>query len=80
MRAGVLGAVCGVIGSMQATEVIKEILGIGESLSGFLIIVDGLDGMLRKIRVRRDPACPLCGAAPSIVATSAGSVDVRPRA
>lgn len=80
VRAGVLGAVCGVIGSMQATEVIKEILGIGESLSGFLIIVDGLDGMLRKIRVRRDPACPLCGAAPSIVATSAGSVDVRPRA
>lgn len=65
-QAGVLGALCGVIGSLQATEVIKEILGIGESLAGFLLVLDGLDARVRKIRVRRDPACPLCGEAPTI--------------
>lgn len=66
-EAGVLGAFCGVVGSLQATEVIKEVLGIGESLSGSLLLVDGLSARFRKVRVRSDPECPLCGEAPSII-------------
>jgi adenylyltransferase/sulfurtransferase len=60
-EAGVLGAMCGMAGSLQATEVIKEILGIGESLSGSLLICDGLTTTFRKIAIKPDPACPLCG-------------------
>jgi molybdopterin-synthase adenylyltransferase len=66
-EAGVLGAFCGAIGSLQATEVIKEVLGIGVSLSGWLLVVDALSATWRRIRVRRDPHCPLCGDAASIV-------------
>lgn len=65
-EAGVLGALCGAIGSIQATEVLKEILGIGEGLSGWLMLCDGLSAETRKIRVPADPGCPLCGAAPAI--------------
>jgi adenylyltransferase/sulfurtransferase len=65
-EAGVLGAFCGVVGSLQATEVIKELLGIGESLAGWLLVCDGLRGTFRRIRVRPDPACPLCGEHPAI--------------
>ncbi len=65
-EAGVLGAFCGVIGSLQATEVLKELLGIGESLSGSLLVIDGLLARFRKVAVKADPACPLCGRAPSI--------------
>lgn len=65
-EAGVLGAFCGVIGSLQATEVLKELLGIGESLSGSLLLIDGLLARFRKVTVKADPACPLCGRAPSI--------------
>jgi molybdopterin/thiamine biosynthesis adenylyltransferase len=63
-EAGVLGAVTGVMGTLQATEVLKEILGIGQSLSGRLLIWDALSTRFRLIRLRRDPACPLCGAEP----------------
>ncbi len=65
-EAGVLGALCGAIGSLQATEVLKEILGIGESMSGWLTLCDGLSAEMRKIRVPADPGCPLCGPNPSI--------------
>jgi molybdopterin-synthase adenylyltransferase len=65
-EAGVLGAFCGVVGSLQATEVIKELLGIGESLAGWLLVCDGLRGTFRRIRVRPDPGCPLCGEHPAI--------------
>jgi len=65
-QAGVLGAMAGVMGSLQATEVLKEILGIGDSLSGSLLIVDSLSTTFRKVRLKPDPACPLCGAQPSI--------------
>ncbi len=65
-EAGILGAVCGTIGSLQATEVLKEIMVVGDSLSGWLLVYDALSGTMRKIRVRRDPQCPLCGEAPSI--------------
>jgi molybdopterin/thiamine biosynthesis adenylyltransferase len=63
---GVLGAVAGAIGSLQATEVIKELAQIGDSLSGWLLIYDALSTTFRKVRVRRDPACALCGDAPTI--------------
>ena len=63
---GVLGAMCGMTGSFQATEVIKELLGIGESLAGSLLIFDGLSAEIRKIKVNRDPGCPLCGDNPTI--------------
>lgn len=65
-QAGVLGALCGLIGSMQATEILKELMGIGESLSGSLLICDGLGSTFRKIKVKPDPGCPLCGDNPSI--------------
>ena len=60
-EAGVLGAVTGVMGTLQATEVLKEIAGIGKSMSGWLLIWDALDAEFRKIRLRKDPACPVCG-------------------
>jgi adenylyltransferase/sulfurtransferase len=58
---GVLGAVAGVVGCLQATEVIKELLGIGDGLAGKLVVMDALTATFRRIAVRRDPACPLCG-------------------
>jgi len=60
-EAGVLGAVTGVMGTMQATEVIKEILGIGEGMAGRLLLWDALTARTRTIRLPRDPACPACG-------------------
>jgi adenylyltransferase/sulfurtransferase len=60
-QAGILGALAGTVGSLQATEVLKELLGIGDTLSGHLLIYDALAATFRKIRVRRDPACALCG-------------------
>jgi molybdopterin/thiamine biosynthesis adenylyltransferase len=60
-EAGVLGALPGAIGSMQAIETVKEILGIGDSLSGRLLLYDALAATLAEVRVERDPDCPLCG-------------------
>ncbi|MHC8507947.1 MAG: HesA/MoeB/ThiF family protein [Rhodospirillales bacterium] len=65
-EAGVLGALCGVMGSLQAAEVIKEITGAGETHAGALTIFDGLSTRFRRVDVRRDPGCPLCGDAPTI--------------
>jgi adenylyltransferase/sulfurtransferase len=59
--AGILGAIAGVMGTLQATEVLKEILGIGESLSGALLIYDALRADFHKIKLPRDPECPTCG-------------------
>ncbi len=61
-EAGVLGAVTGVMGTLQATEVLKELLGIGEGLAGRLLIWDALAARFRTIRLRRDPTCRCCGA------------------
>lgn len=58
---GVLGALAGFVGSLQAVEVLKEIVGIGESLSGSLMMLDTLHALFERIAVRRDPDCPLCG-------------------
>jgi molybdopterin/thiamine biosynthesis adenylyltransferase len=60
-EAGVLGPVTGVMGTLQATEVLKEILQIGESLAGRLLIWDALATRFRVVRLVRDPACALCG-------------------
>ena len=59
--AGILGAVAGVMGTLQATEVLKELLGIGESLSGRLMLYDALSAETRLINLKRDPECPTCG-------------------
>ena len=63
-EAGILGAVTGVMGTLQATEVLKEIMGIGEGLSGRLLIWDALAARVRTVRLRRDPVCVACGAVP----------------
>ncbi|WP_158745048.1 molybdopterin-synthase adenylyltransferase MoeB [Acidisphaera sp. L21] len=65
-EAGVLGAVTGVMGAMQATEVLKEVLGAGDSLSGRLLIWDALGARFHTVRLPRDPACPACGDHPAI--------------
>jgi adenylyltransferase/sulfurtransferase len=62
---GVLGVLCATIGSIQTTEAIKVITGIGEPLIGALMIYDALDMTFRKIKVRKDPNCPLCGDNPT---------------
>jgi len=60
-EAGVLGALAGVIGVLQAVEAVKEVLGIGETLAGNLLIFDALKMTFRKVKVRKDPECALCG-------------------
>lgn len=63
---GVLGAAAGVMGTLQALEVIKEIIGVGESLAGRLLIYEALETRFRTVRIKPDPACALCGPAPTI--------------
>ncbi len=60
-EAGVLGATAGVMGTLQATEVLKLLLGVGEPLVGRLLLYDGYDLSFRTVRVARHPDCPLCG-------------------
>jgi molybdopterin/thiamine biosynthesis adenylyltransferase/rhodanese-related sulfurtransferase len=72
---GVLGVLAGMVGTFQANEAIKLILGIGTPLVGRLLLIDALDGRVRDVRIARDPACPLCGETPSI--TEVGSVPDR---
>lgn len=62
---GVLGVLCATIGSIQTTEAIKVITGVGEPMIGSLIIYDALEMSFRKIKVRKDPNCPLCGDNPT---------------
>jgi molybdopterin/thiamine biosynthesis adenylyltransferase/rhodanese-related sulfurtransferase len=61
-EAGVLGVLCGVMGSLQANEAIKVLLGIGDTLAGRLLIYDALAMAFTELKVRRDPDCPACGA------------------
>lgn len=65
-EAGVLGVLPGIIGAIQAAETIKVLLGIGDTLAGRLLIFDALAMEFRDIRLRRNPACPVCGDAPTI--------------
>jgi adenylyltransferase/sulfurtransferase len=62
--AGILGAIAGVMGTLQATEVLKELLGLGESLSGTLLVYDALRAGFHNIKLPRDPDCPTCGRKP----------------
>jgi len=63
---GVLGVLCASIGSIQATEAIKVITGIGEPLLGSLMVYDALEMTYRKIKVRKDPECAVCGEHPTV--------------
>ncbi|HVX67680.1 MAG TPA: molybdopterin-synthase adenylyltransferase MoeB [Bryobacteraceae bacterium] len=63
---GVLGILPGLIGLVQATEAVKLILGIGETLSGRLLLYDALSMRFRELKLRRDPDCPVCGDHPAI--------------
>jgi len=65
-EAGVLGVLPGVIGSIQATETIKLLLGSGETLVGRLLLYDALEMRFREMRLRKDPRCPICGDEPTI--------------
>ncbi len=62
---GVLGVLCATIGSIQTTEAIKVLTGVGEPLIGSLMVYDALDMTFRKIKVRKDPYCPLCSQNPT---------------
>jgi molybdopterin/thiamine biosynthesis adenylyltransferase len=65
-EAGVLGILPGIIGTMQATEAIKYLLGRGDMLKGRLICYDSMRMKFRELKLRRDPKCPVCGENPTI--------------
>ncbi|MDR3242883.1 MAG: molybdopterin-synthase adenylyltransferase MoeB [Clostridiales Family XIII bacterium] len=65
-QAGVLGVICGVIGTLQATEALKFILGLGSLLNGWLLTYSALDMDFRKIKISPDGGCPVCGEEPVI--------------
>lgn len=69
-EAGILGALTGVLGSLQALEVLKELLGLGDTMAGRLLLYDGLGTRMRTVRVRPEPDCALCGPAPRILGLS----------
>ncbi|MCA9537596.1 MAG: molybdopterin-synthase adenylyltransferase MoeB [Myxococcales bacterium] len=69
-EAGVLGVLPGLIGLVQATEAVKLLLGVGETLSGRLLTVDALDMRFRTLRIARNRDCPVCGDAPTITGLS----------
>ena len=62
-QAGVLGPLVGLVGSLQALEALKLLAGFGQSLVGRLLLIDGLGCHFRELRVKRDPACSVCGVA-----------------
>ena len=63
---GVLGVLPGIIGTIQATEILKLALGKGSSLTGRLLLFNALDMKFRELKLRRDPECPICGEKPTI--------------
>jgi molybdopterin/thiamine biosynthesis adenylyltransferase/rhodanese-related sulfurtransferase len=65
-EAGVLGILCGIIGTLQATEAIKILLGKGDSLVGRVLTYDSLKMKFREFKLRKDPNCPVCGTSPTI--------------
>jgi adenylyltransferase/sulfurtransferase len=62
---GVLGPVAGMVGSIQAVETVKVLLGFGETLAGRLLLIDARTMDIRAVRLAKDPACPVCGAQPA---------------
>jgi adenylyltransferase/sulfurtransferase len=77
---GVLGVLAGIVGTWQAAEALKLVLGIGAPLAGRLLLIDALDARVREVRVARDPGCPLCGDAPTIHDVAAAAGTERPPA
>ena len=65
-EAGVLGILPGIVGTIQATEAIKLVLGRGRSLAGRLLLVDALEMEFREVEIRKDPDCPVCGEDPEV--------------
>lgn len=65
-QAGVLGAIAGTIGTLQATEAIKIVLGKGKLLKGRMLVFDAFDMTFREVKVQRDPNCPVCGNNPTV--------------
>jgi len=65
-EAGILGAVAGVIGTIQANEVLKYVLGLGDLLVGKLLVFNALDSSFRQVKVPKDPKCPVCGENPTV--------------
>ena len=65
-EAGVLGALTGLVGSIQAVETLKLLMGIGESLTSRLLLIDALSMDFRQVRIPRNPNCPLCGENPTV--------------
>lgn len=65
-EAGILGAVAGVIGVIQANEVLKFVLGLGNLLTGKLLVFNALESSFRQVKVPNDPKCPLCGENPTV--------------
>ena len=65
-ESGVLGVLPGLVGVIQATEVIKLILGKGESLIGRLLLIDALKMRFREVKIRKNPECPVCGSHPTV--------------
>jgi molybdopterin/thiamine biosynthesis adenylyltransferase len=65
-EAGVLGALTGLVGSIQATETLKLILGVGETLTSRLLLIDALNMDFREVKLKRNPKCPLCGENPTV--------------
>ena len=77
---GVLGILPGLVGVIQATEVIKLILGKGEPLIGRLLLVDALAMRFRELKLRKNPECPVCGAHPTVTTAHRLPAVLRPRA
>jgi sulfur-carrier protein adenylyltransferase/sulfurtransferase len=75
---GVLGALAGIVGTWQASEALKLILGIGETLAGRLLLIDTFGARVREVRFERDPQCALCGSSPSIAGVIGGAYDDSP--
>jgi len=73
-EAGILGAMAGVMGSLQTTEILKELLGLGDSLAGRMLMYDSLATSFHTIAVPRDPKCTLCGDNPGIRSVAAPGV------
>lgn len=74
-QAGVFGALCGIIGSLQSMEAIKHLAQIGESLKGRLLVWDTLNASSRTLKLKKDPHCPICSSAPQITELKAENYD-----
>jgi adenylyltransferase/sulfurtransferase len=74
-EAGVIGALCGIIGSIQAMEAIKYITGVGETLSGRLLVVDSATMAIRTLHIKRDSQCPVCSRHARITAIEASEYE-----